>query len=37
MKLYRNLANGIVEGVQEVLGNRRALRPTLKKYFNEKP
>ena len=30
MKLYRNLANGIVEGVQEVLGNRRALRPTLK-------
>ena len=30
MKLYRNLADGIVEGVQEVLGNRRALRPTLK-------
>ncbi len=30
MKLYRNLANGIVEGLQEVLGNRRALRPTLK-------
>ena len=30
MKLYRNLANGIVEGVQEVLGNRMALRPTLK-------
>ena len=28
MKLYRNLADGIVEGVQEVLGNRRALRPT---------
>ena len=30
MKLYRNLANGIIEGVQEVLGNRMALRPTLK-------
>ena len=30
MKLYRNLANGIVEGVQEVLRNRRALRPTLR-------
>ena len=30
MKLYRNLADGIVEGVQEVLGNRMALRPTLK-------
>ena len=30
MKLYRNLADGIVEGVQEILGNRRALRPTLK-------
>ncbi len=30
MKLYRNLANGIIEGVQEVLGNRKALRPTLK-------
>ena len=30
MKLYRNLADGIVEGVEEVLGNRRALRPTLK-------
>ena len=30
MKLYRNLADGIVEGVQEILGNRGALRPTLK-------
>ena len=30
MKLYRNLADGIIEGVQEVLGDRRALRPTLK-------
>ena len=30
MKLYRNLAYGIIEGVQEVLGNRKALRPTLK-------
>ena len=30
MKLYRNLAHGIIEGVQEVLGNRMALRPTLK-------
>ena len=30
MKLYRNLADGIIEGVQEVLGNKRALRPTLK-------
>ena len=30
MKLYRNLADGIVEGVREILGNRRALRPTLK-------
>ena len=30
MKLYRNLADGIVEGVQEILGNSGALRPTLK-------
>ena len=30
MKLYRNLAHGIIEGPQEVLGNRMALRPTLK-------
>ena len=29
MKLYRNLADGIVEGVQEILGNRGISKKNL--------